>query len=78
MKIDPVSLPSFLTASAMFLAVQIICTVLLTSPLAILHPDWHVPDDGLDALTRKGLKVCLCCVINVPPLLVLVVSSMRR
>ena len=30
-----------------------------------VHPEWHVPDDGLDAVTRKSMKVWMCCVINV-------------
>jgi hypothetical protein len=63
--------------SAIFVLLQAMCDELLTTPWVTLQPDFRLPDDGLDASTRKALKMCLCCVITVPPLLI-IGSSMRR
>ena len=65
------------TVGLIFYAVQTMCVYLLTNPLSILQPDFRLPDDGLDASTRKALKICLCSVITVPPLLIIVSSMLR-
>ena len=57
--------------------VETMCSALLAPPFVFLQPDFRLPDDGLDASTRKAFKMCLCSVITVPPLL-MIVSSMRR
>ena len=65
------------TVSLIICTVQTMCITLITTPFVFLQPDFRLPDDGLDAMARKDVKICLCSVITVPPLLI-IASSMRR
>ena len=36
-----------------------------SAPLRVVDPDWHVPDDGLDAQSRKAFKASLVTGVNI-------------
>ena len=59
---------SFSLALVMFMVANLLGGLIFTffsAPLLFVDPDWHVPDDGLDAQSRKAFKASLVTGVNI-------------